>query len=62
MSTQVQVNEALANALDNGFDFTNTDPLEVAEDLGRFNADFESVEPEELVPYIIEWQSDRNRK
>lgn len=56
--------ESLSNAaLENDYQWVLTeDPMLVAMDLIAYDADLEDREPEELVPYIEEWQEARKEK
>lgn len=48
--------EALERALDNDYDFSETDPKKVAEDLVQCDSDFDGVSPKDLVEHIKAWQ------
>jgi hypothetical protein len=53
---KTQVFEALDTATkENDFSYFGMTPLEVADDIVEFNATFENVQPEELVPHIEAW-------
>lgn len=56
INMQELINELLENALTNGFDQSKSNPLDVAEDLVRFSSEVEMENPEDLVPYIEDWQ------
>ena len=50
------IDELLDNALANGHDWSEAPASEVANDLVRFSADVENERPQDLVPFIENWQ------
>jgi hypothetical protein len=52
------VEEALANAVDNGYgeQMATCTPEEVAADLARYDADLEEWDPDDLLRYVRAWQ------
>ena len=55
-----KVERNLENALENGYDFTNWDSENVADDmLTCADYDFPNTEIEDIVPLINEWQTAR---
>jgi hypothetical protein len=58
-----KVIDNLENALENGYDFTNWNSDNVADDMLTYaDYDFIGVEPEEVIPLIEEWQNERKVK
>lgn len=55
-----RVFEALNNAVANGYDMREWAPSEVAVDLLDHDAGLEHLEPDDVLPHIIEWQIERN--
>lgn len=56
--TQQKVDEALNNALENGYDYRRYDNHEeLAIDIGSYDAGLEGAEPEQLIPLIKDWQA-----
>ena len=53
---------ALDNAFNNGYTFVlNSNPVDIAYDLIAYDADLEDSNPEELAPYIRQWQDHYDR-
>ena len=51
-----EVFEALDNAIANGYDMKSWAPTDVAVDLLDHCASLEHLEPDDVLPHIIEWQ------
>lgn len=55
MSLQKTVNEAMENAVDNGYSFGGWTFLQIAEDVVSYDKDLEVEPAASLVPMIKEW-------
>ena len=59
--TQKQIDQELNTAITNGYkELLEMQPLEVAIDLTYYSPECEDLLPEELLPFVTDWQT-RNR-
>jgi hypothetical protein len=56
---QKHVDEALNNALENGYDFDGWTTLQIAVDLCRCDVECEKYEPEMIADYVNSWRECR---
>ncbi len=61
LEVQEDISESLDSAIDNGYDdLLDWTDLEIAEDLGQYDKQFEDFDPQDLVPYVQAWRKARS--
>lgn len=56
MITEALVHELLDNALDNGYNWSRSDPAVIADDMIGLVDGLEHAESHDVTPHIITWQ------
>lgn len=55
--SQSAVDEALDNAIENGYPVNTWTAFEVADDLTELDCDFEGYDRPDLIPFVEDWQA-----